>query len=129
MSFDNVDRRYGSAPKAAPESAATKESDLTAGAPQQPFETWARLEIMGHRTHYGLIREIEVFGTKMLRIDTIGDDAGTHVYGAAAIYGIAVMTEEDCRKAAAPYTSRPRLTHVPYERKYDADDFEDENPF
>lgn len=105
-----------------------QDSDLKAAPSQPPFETWARLEIMGHRTHYGLIREVEVFGTKMLRIDTVGEDAGTHVYGAQAIYGITVMTEEDCRKAVAPY--RPRLTHVPMQNVAAADaDFDDEVPF
>lgn len=35
---------------------------------------WAILEIMGHRKHVGLVREVEQFGAKACRIDLYRGD-------------------------------------------------------
>ena len=91
------------------------------------FEGWAIVEIMGHRRHYGMVREVEAFGGKMCRVDvpeapavererqeyphhgggtvtTVREiipavPAKTFLYGASAIFGIAPCTEEVVRKA------------------------------
>lgn len=63
--------------------------------------TWAVIEIMGHRLRAGLIQEVEVFGTKQLRIDIPVDDASvTEFYGGAAIFSIRLATEEVARATA-----------------------------
>lgn len=73
----------------------------SAAPPPEPF--WAKVEIFGHRKHFGRVSEVEQFGTKMLRIDVPigeGDKFATFTYGGASIFGIAPMTEEACRKWA-----------------------------
>jgi hypothetical protein len=85
---------------------------------EQPTEgwDWAVVEIMGHRTHAGRIREEERFGSKMLRVDVPneGDPAKgwtTHFYGASAIFGLRYSDEATVMKANKPYVSPYRLTY------------------
>lgn len=72
-------------------------------------ELWARVEIFGHRTHYGRISEVEQFSAKMMRVDVPTADGAfeTHIYGGAAIFGMQPMTEEKAREEAAYYWPRP----------------------
>jgi hypothetical protein len=85
-----------------------------------PPEIWGCLEIFGHRKHYGRVREVEHFGTKMLRIDVpsapaaplLGEEErfDTHLYGGAAIFSFTPMTEEAARQWGSregPRTIRP----------------------
>jgi Protein of unknown function (DUF5131) len=46
-------------------------NDEPVGADQLPEGEgeWALVEVFGHRKHYGRAREVERFGTKMLRVD------------------------------------------------------------
>ena len=62
------------------------------------YEGWAVVELMGHRQRPGYVREVEMAGAKMLRIDipTAGGDV-TEFYGAAAIYSIRPTAEEIIR--------------------------------
>jgi len=59
---------------------------------------WAIVEIMGHRKHFGRIREVEQFGAKMMRVDvpTDGDPATkgwtTHFYTGASIFSLTYTT-------------------------------------
>jgi hypothetical protein len=76
-------------------------TDTTETPPPEPF--WAKVEIFGHRKHYGRVSEVEQFGTKMLRVDVPLDADGkfaTFTYGGGSIFGIAPLTEEVCRKWA-----------------------------
>jgi hypothetical protein len=85
------------------------------GAP--PPDIWACVEIFGHRKHYGKVREIERFGTKMLRIDVptatgaplLGEAEKfeTFLYGGAAIFSFTPMTEEAARQWAERERPRP----------------------
>ena len=69
---------------------------------------WMFVEIMGHRSHWGRTREIECFGTKMLRVDVPikGDPAAhgwkTHFYGGTAIFSITLTDEETVMKKNMP---------------------------
>ena len=104
-------------------------SDTT---PQPPgFESWAILELLGHRQRVGLVREVEMFGGKMLRIDipTEGGDI-TEFYGASSLYAMRPVSEEVVRDIMrhsadprpirpAEYRERPALTDDRYD---DADD-------
>jgi hypothetical protein len=60
------------------------------------MDTWAILELMGHRTRAGHVSEVELFGSKMLRLDIPGAERPEY-YMAAAIYGFRVCTEEEAR--------------------------------
>lgn len=106
------------------------------GAP--PPDIWACVEIFGHRKHYGRVKEIERFGTKMLRVDVpsgppaaplLGDAATfeTFMYGGNAIFSLTPMTEEAARKWAdnerpKPYQPMGRLPPPDF-------DDDDERPF
>jgi hypothetical protein len=67
------------------------------------FEGWAVLELMGHRRLAGYVREQEVAGVMLLRIDIPGDDGQpvmTQFYGASAIYCLTPTTEETAKATA-----------------------------
>jgi hypothetical protein len=70
---------------------------------------WARVEIMGHRCHYGRVREEERFGAKMLRVDIPikGDPAAngwtTVYYGGPSIFSFGLIDEAAAMKANKPY--------------------------
>lgn len=73
-------------------------------APAKPPGEWMRLELLGHRTRYGLVTEVERFGVKMARLDIFrtGDTAPclTEFYAANAFYGIGSTSEERARQWA-----------------------------
>ncbi len=101
-------------------------------------EFWGLVEIFGHRKHYGRIKEVERFGTKMLRVDVPtataapllgeGETFETFLYGGNSIFSLTPMTEEAARKWAE--TERPKpyqpLGRLPAPN-YDGDD--DDRPF
>lgn len=109
-----------------------------------PFENWAVLELMGHRQRPGFVTEVEMAGTKMLRVDIpiSRDDAGqdvilTEYYGGASVYALRPCTEEVARdqlkymgdpRPVRPmdFRERERLTHTvpPIDESDD-----DEKPF
>lgn len=80
-------------------------------------DIWACVEVFGHRKHYGRIKEVERFGTKMLRVDVplaasaplLNEDAKyeTFLYGGSAIFSLTPMTEEAARKWADAERPRP----------------------
>jgi hypothetical protein len=72
-------------------------TDTTASQPPS-FESWAILELLGHRQRVGLVREVEMFGGRMLRID-IPTDGGdiTEFYGSSSLYAMRPVSEEVAR--------------------------------
>ena len=76
---------------------------------------WALVEIFGHRSHAGRVRQEERFGAKMLRIDVpVGGDADangwrTHYYGGASIFSITLTDEETARRRNRPHAAPARL--------------------
>jgi hypothetical protein len=100
-------------------------------------QTWACVEIFGHRKHYGRVTEVEKFGAKMLRVDVptlaaaplLGEaeQFETFVYGGGAIFSLTPMTEEAARKWAeherphAPSLLR-RLPPPEFSGLYDEED-------
>ena len=66
------------------------------------FEGWAILELMGHRRLAGYVREQEIAGTGMLRIDVPGEAGyvATQFYSPAALYCLTPTTEEIARAVA-----------------------------
>lgn len=74
------------------------------------FEGWAVLELMGHRQRFGFVREVELAGGKMIRIDipVNATDHITEYYGCPALYAIRPATEEIVRAEMKRYGDDPR---------------------
>jgi hypothetical protein len=106
---------------------------------------WARVEIMGHREHWGRIRQEERYGVKMLRVDIPGfariadvEIAGdqtkpaelvmtwtTHFYGGSALFGVTLTDEATVMRKNRPYEYPYRLTHRPEAKEVHAIDNQD----
>lgn len=74
------------------------------------FENWAVLELLGHRQRIGYVKEVEIAGAPMLRIDILmaKDQAGqditaTEYYAMSAVYALRPCTEETARLEATRY--------------------------
>lgn len=65
------------------------------------FDTWAILELMGHRRLAGHLTEQEVAGEGFLRLDVPGEPPATQFYRPAAVYCITPTSEDTARKVAA----------------------------
>jgi hypothetical protein len=77
---------------------------------QTTFESWAILELMGHRRMAGLVSEQTIGGQAFLRIDvpeTPSQAAFTQFYGAGSVYCMTPTTEEIARAVAAGAQVRP----------------------
>jgi hypothetical protein len=77
---------------------------------QQAFESWAVLELMGHRQRPGMVKEVEIAGGKMLRVDIPMKDGAdvTEFYGISSVYSIRPVSEEIARDMAKRlYDVRP----------------------
>jgi hypothetical protein len=81
---------------------------MTAPAPEQ-LDTWAILEVMGHRTYAGRVTEQVIAGAALLRIDvpeTTAIDGGlptpafTKMVGIGSVYCLTPCAEDVARKAA-----------------------------
>ena len=79
------------------------------------YEGWAILELMGHRQRPGYVKEVEIAGAKMLRIDIpVAKDMAdqdirvTEFYGASAVYSLRPCAEDVARAVAAQYGADPR---------------------
>lgn len=76
----------------------------------ETMDTWAILELMGHRRLAGRVTEETRFGVAMCRIDVpaVDDLAGfTQCYGGQAIYGLTPVSEQIARAMAAKLRARP----------------------
>lgn len=76
---------------------------------EPPFESWAILELMGHRKRPGFVREVEIAGGKMLRVDIHGanDEVVTEFYGVTSVYALRPVSEEIARDAGRYTELRP----------------------
>jgi hypothetical protein len=98
------------------------------------FEGWAVLELMGHRTRPGLVKEVEIGGGKMLRVDIHGEEdvVVTEFYGTSAIYSIRPVSEEIARDAAKRLDLQPvrpveyRLAGPAESPPFDIDDLDND---
>ncbi len=96
--------------------------------PEQAFEGWAMLELMGHRQRIGYVREAEMFGGKLLRIDipVEGGDV-TEFYGCSSVYALRPCSEEIARDSAKHYGDPRPVRPVQYQIDYRRDpSFEEE---
>jgi hypothetical protein len=78
-------------------------------------EQWARVEIMGHRRHYGRVSEIQEFGVRLLLVEVPTSEAAVfiaHKYAGAAIFSIRPCSEDEAREeelATLPAPHEPAL--------------------
>ena len=90
------------------------------------FEGWAIVELMGHRRLAGYVREVELAGAAMLRLDVPehGDEpAATQFYSAAALYCLTPTTEDMARQVAASARVAPvQRWELPAPRPTDDED-------
>lgn len=66
------------------------------------FAEWCILELMGHRRLAGFVRDVELAGSRFLRLDVPGEDGtvATQFYSPAAVYCMTPTTEEIARAVA-----------------------------
>jgi hypothetical protein len=85
---------------------------------------WAMVEIFGHRSHAGRVREEERFGSKMLRIDVpikgdpVANGWKTHYYGGSSIFSYTPTDEDSVMRSNKPYES-PARYRLPAPRQDD----------
>lgn len=80
------------------------------------FDSWAVLELMGHNVLAGRVREEEIAGTKMLRIDvpeTGERQAYTKFFGASAVYALTPCEEAVARAVCERTWTQPIPVHLP----------------
>jgi hypothetical protein len=71
------------------------------------FADWCIMELMGHRRLAGFVREVELAGKGLLRIDIPSTPPVTQFYGGAAIYCLTPTTEAIARGLAAQVHAEP----------------------
>jgi hypothetical protein len=77
---------------------------------------WARVEILGHRRHFGRISEVTRFGVAMLQIEIPRQDDGFDLafYPASSLFSVALLDEATARRRNAreqgwPISAEPPL--------------------
>lgn len=94
------------------------------------FESWAIVELMGHRKLAGFVSEVSMFGVVLLKIDVPCDPPVTQYYGGASIFSLTPTTEELARAAAQASRPTPISRYeLPRSsrRTDDESDYEDED--
>lgn len=106
------------------------ETEQETAAPADEGFEWMLVEIFGHRSHWGKGKEVERFGSKMLRIDVpqvewsepTGDKPTsepivvgwvTHFYGGASIFSNTLTDEATAIRRNAPYSRPARYLPAP----------------
>ena len=82
----------------------------------EPFDSWALVEVMGHRSFAGRVTEQVVAGKGFVRVDVpaVGDRLPfTKLLGAASIYAITPVSEEVARQLAAQHREKPVEVYSP----------------
>src|SRR5438270_10021519 len=95
--------------------------------PNEKFDQWAIVEVMGHKKYAGRVTEQQIAGAGLVRVDVPEVKVGekTHppfskLIGPASIYCITPVTEELARKAAtriAYESGDPIRVYIPQERQ------------
>lgn len=115
-----------------------------ATAPDDGWE-WAMVEVFGHRSHVGRVREEERFGVKMLRIDVPvitepraapveAADAmpaiewSTHYYPGASIFSFTLTDEKSVMHAAVRRYSPPHRARLAAPEEHHDDGFDADDP-
>lgn len=90
----------------------------TAEPQSKALESWAILEILGHRRLAGYLTEQQIAGAAFIRIDIPldGGQTATQFYAPSSVYAIHPCTEEIARATAAARSAAPvnawELRHI-----------------
>ena len=87
------------------------------------FDTWAIVELMGHRRLAGRLTEQQIAGDGFLRLDIPSDPPVTQFYRPAAVYAITPTTEDIARRVATFGRPAPVQVWELEPTKHDDDDF------
>ena len=104
------------------------------------FHAWARAELMGRRSYWGLVSEQQVAGMALLRVEAFklgaSEPHDTVLFPPASVYCLTPCSEEHARLMVTPYMERPEqhreLEPSPWHAMdvdVDADDFADADNF
>jgi hypothetical protein len=77
---------------------------------EDKFESWAIVELFGHKKMAGKVSEQDIAGTGFIRIDVPavnGSKAFTKFLGPSSIYGITPVDEEHATAAASAWNPIP----------------------
>jgi len=77
------------------------------GQGREPFAQWVILELMGHRRLAGYVREVEIAGQGMLRIDIPSEPPATQFYNVSSVYCMTPTTESIVRAVAQQNRPQP----------------------
>lgn len=96
----------------------------------EKFQSWAILELMGHRKLAGYVQETEIAAGKFLRIDVPNAEGKnvTQFYAPASVYCITPTTEDICRQWAHNNNPQPISRYELAAPKADLVDVEDVEP-
>jgi len=81
----------------------------------EQFETWAVVEVMGHKTYAGMVREEAIGSATFLRIDvpqTSERPAFTKYIGTGSVYAITPTDEATAKVAAERLAERPISPYI-----------------
>ena len=69
---------------------------------------WMILEMYGHVKHIGYVTEVDAFGGKLGKIETLERDGSskTIYFGGSSVYRLTPVTEEEARELAKPWEAR-----------------------
>ena len=74
------------------------------------FKEWCIVELLGHVRIAGLVTEVELFGSKLGRVDIpSGDTFVTQYFNGSSLYRLTPTTEEIARAVAA--SNQPEPVH------------------
>lgn len=77
---------------------------------------WGIIELMGRKVIAGQMQESSLLGIPLMRVDvpaTSAFPAFTQFYGAAAVYGVTLTSEEVARRTAEHVQVNPVSVYVP----------------
>ena len=103
--------------------------------PEEKFEQWAIMEIMGYRKLAGKVSEAKIGAAAFIRIDIPQgkeEKSFTQFYNPTSVYAITPTTEEIARRYAAAHQQEPvivyDLTQIPSSlpRGYNKDSEDDD---
>ena len=91
------------------------------------YEGWALVEQMGFRKTVGRVAEVEMYGTKMLRLDipTLGGGTVTRFCGGPSLYQVSPLEEdvalEMVKRQSDPRPVKPTTFRIEGPRREDDD--------
>lgn len=80
------------------------------GVEKQKLQSFAVIEMMGHRKIVGLVTESDISGGQLLRVDVLnadGEAERTEYIGVGSIYCLTIVSEEAAKAVAARNAPRP----------------------